>query len=540
MWNNPIFARQRKRMNELRQRHGLSIGILLLATATVLSLIVVAFRMSSSLMLDDGYYYMQIAWNISQGNGCTFDGINQTNGFHPLWQFMLVPLFWTGIGKQGALLAAVGLQTVLFISSGWILYALLYRSAGRSLALTAACTWILNPWLWNKAAVSGMETGLLVTCFGVSCWVFMEVLADRKSPWILGISLTFLAAARIDSLPFSLAIVFVLFFRKVGRKALSAVAPLLVYLALYLIINIALFGYPLPVSGYIKSAFGHGLFEKFISSGDPEFFAHAWHNIAEFATLGGLLPLITVTLVPVVLAACGWVLKDDRRAVFSISLFYAVGFFGYYAFMYSSLISLYTYYFIPLLYLAVICTFLCVGEIENPWIHVLAVFIALLTTAAFSVVYLSSRLTLADFTQSSETNPKYVAIGVINHELPSNALIGCWDAGEIGYRANKPVVNLDGLVNNYEYQEFLRTDGLASYLNRVGITYLINSDEERRRIIEETLHWELLYETSKMVPPMATVFSRSMEVQQHKQPQSITYYIFRRPSSRNAEPQRHP
>ena len=42
---------------------------------------------------DDAYYYFKIASNITQGFGITFDTINPTNGFHPLWMLVLLPLF---------------------------------------------------------------------------------------------------------------------------------------------------------------------------------------------------------------------------------------------------------------------------------------------------------------------------------------------------------------------------------------------------------------------------------------------------------------
>ena len=40
---------------------------------------------------DDTFYYLQIARNIVDGNGPSFDGINNTNGFHPLWLAALLP-----------------------------------------------------------------------------------------------------------------------------------------------------------------------------------------------------------------------------------------------------------------------------------------------------------------------------------------------------------------------------------------------------------------------------------------------------------------
>src|SRR5260221_4128229 len=42
---------------------------------------------------DDAYYYFKVAQNISEGHGSTFDGINQTNGYHPLWMLVCIPIF---------------------------------------------------------------------------------------------------------------------------------------------------------------------------------------------------------------------------------------------------------------------------------------------------------------------------------------------------------------------------------------------------------------------------------------------------------------
>ena len=44
---------------------------------------------------DDFYYYLKIAENFWIKGFFTFDGINITNGFQPLWQFiLLVPSFF--------------------------------------------------------------------------------------------------------------------------------------------------------------------------------------------------------------------------------------------------------------------------------------------------------------------------------------------------------------------------------------------------------------------------------------------------------------
>lgn len=38
---------------------------------------------------DDSFYYLKTARNICSGNGSSFDGINTTNGYHPLWMIIM-------------------------------------------------------------------------------------------------------------------------------------------------------------------------------------------------------------------------------------------------------------------------------------------------------------------------------------------------------------------------------------------------------------------------------------------------------------------
>ena len=509
--------------------------VLSLVSLCVIAVVVMALRTAGPLLLDDGYYYLQIAWHISRGDGTTFDGINLTNGFHPLWQFLLVPVFWAGMGKITAEYAATLLQTVFFLFSGWALYWSLWRFSGRGLALVASCVWLLNPWLWNKAAVSGMETGALVAFLGIACWLFIRLLEDNAPSWQLGIALALLTATRIDMLPFSAAAVLAAALLKGPRSALWVAFPTLIYLSIYLTLNTVIFGHPLPVSGYIKAAAGRELMAQFVTSGNLELFIHAWRNISEFCTLGGRLPWLVPVLAASVLPVGAWQLKGNRRVFFLVCVFNVIVYLGYYACMYSSLLSVYTYYFIPAIYTGIMCTFILLTAISRHWVGLVGIAFLVTATTAFSAIYLINRLTLADFTHPRERLPEQMVIEYINHHLPPRSIVGCWDAGEIGYKSNLPVVNLDGVVNSYQYQRMLREEGLANYLAKLDVSYLTSYHVRMRQIIEKELKWELEWEISVEVPPRRSQFSLASGGQNMKQASTQTYYVFRRPSSDQAK-----
>lgn len=43
---------------------------------------------------DDGYYYLTLARHFAHSFSWTFDGVNPTSGFHPLWAYLLAVVYW--------------------------------------------------------------------------------------------------------------------------------------------------------------------------------------------------------------------------------------------------------------------------------------------------------------------------------------------------------------------------------------------------------------------------------------------------------------
>ena len=67
---------------------GLALVVLAYAAFVLFSSVVdLTFRTT-----DDSYYYFLTASNLASGKGPTFDGLHPTNGFHPLWMGVLVPV----------------------------------------------------------------------------------------------------------------------------------------------------------------------------------------------------------------------------------------------------------------------------------------------------------------------------------------------------------------------------------------------------------------------------------------------------------------
>ncbi|RME22092.1 MAG: hypothetical protein D6798_16635, partial [Deltaproteobacteria bacterium] len=107
------------------------------------------------LLWDDSFYYLEIARNIAAGRGSTFDGLQPTNGYHPLWMAICVKLFAAGIPETWAPRAVLGLGLGLW---GAVLWSVL-RKAG-PLAMVAGVLLGTQAFVL-KGITNGMESAVV-------------------------------------------------------------------------------------------------------------------------------------------------------------------------------------------------------------------------------------------------------------------------------------------------------------------------------------------------------------------------------------------
>ena len=110
---------------------------------------------------DDAYYYFKVAQNISEGHGSTFDGIDITNGYHPLWMLVCIPIF--ALARFDLILP---LRILLLVMSGLSVATaiLLYRLVGKifapALGALAALFWVFSPHIFATLYQNGLESGI--------------------------------------------------------------------------------------------------------------------------------------------------------------------------------------------------------------------------------------------------------------------------------------------------------------------------------------------------------------------------------------------
>jgi hypothetical protein len=110
---------------------------------------------------DDAYYYFKVAQNISEGRGSTFDGINPTNGYHPLWLLVCVPIF--ALARFDLVLplrVLLMLMSGLSVATGILLYRLVGKAFAPPIGAIAALYWVFSYDVLVIVYQQGLETGI--------------------------------------------------------------------------------------------------------------------------------------------------------------------------------------------------------------------------------------------------------------------------------------------------------------------------------------------------------------------------------------------
>jgi hypothetical protein len=210
---------------------------------------------------DDSFYFIMIAKNVVAGNGFSFDGIHATNGFQPLWLFLLLPLALIK-NKTLLLLALLALQSLLNILFFILLYALIKRLTNAKVALISIVFIAFNPFLMPRILLNGMETSLSLFTATLLVYYFVNNFVYRDPTRINYLVLSIISLlsffARLDNvfLISSVYLFILIHYRKRIYnhlpKLLLGSLPFLLVIP-YLISNYRFAGSIIPISGIIKS-----------------------------------------------------------------------------------------------------------------------------------------------------------------------------------------------------------------------------------------------------------------------------------------------
>lgn len=435
----------------------------------------------AGIFLDDGFYYLTIARNAAAGKGFTFDGINATNGFQPLWLYVLIPLFKAGraMGEVGLARAAMLLQAVFLFAGGHFLirFTLAYR---REILLPVVVYFL---YFVFHHLLNGMESALLF----VLSMATLRFAAEKErisayGPSVLhGALLGALFLTRVDAVFFPVALYAIEMYSLARRTpvhfaawkyCLVSAAIFVSVAAAYCIFNFYSFGLLFPISGMLKTS--GALFSGAAFSHLPPLIlflvivtACAAFVLLFFARRKNTWPLRHL---PPVASFLHFVLPAGLLCQF---LFLAA--FGNWAIYQSHFLPF--FFFMPFLISALLpeSFYSAVRKYGGP---VAALSIAVFLKAAHNFTPL---LNNANDREYSFRHASYRAAEWANNNLPAGTVIAMKDCGTFGYFFRGNTINLDGLVNSAEYQRALRSGELQQFLRSRRTGYFAHHSQRERK-----------------------------------------------------------
>jgi hypothetical protein len=421
--------------------------------------------------------------------------MNPTNGFHPLWMLLLLPIYFaagadpeTALRWSFVLVAAVAAITALLAFRAFL------RLSGRTAAWVGVGL-LLQPFAFYPL-VNGLETGILVLFLFLLiertlALDLLAVPATLRRDFLLGtlLGLTFLA--RLDSVFLLPGLVVVLGVRALrapagATAALGAVFAKLVRIGAgfallampYLAWNFLTFGHLVPISGAIKSTAPTVSFEP--------------SRLHTFHTLYGLLQVLAGAAALLLIALLGRMRNATQKGAAP-----AVG---------SAVPLLVMLGIGNLLHLAYSLLFVAWG---GNWWHHASYLPGTLACLTLAFAMAAERMRRPGWLTAAVAGLLVVAavVGVqeegrrrgthrdqwlasarwARDHLPAGSVVGMTDCGIFAYFSQRPTMNLDGIINGYAYQDALRDHHLTAFLGSCHVTHIGGhavSYENGRYVIE--------------------------------------------------------
>jgi hypothetical protein len=434
---------------------------------------------------DDSFYYFKIAQNISLGEGSTFDGVRETNGYHPLWLLIVTGLhsvFGTGLaGDMAPVHAALLLSVGMNVVAGIVLLSILGRYTNSAFIRAGALfVALLNPFFLYQT-INGLETSLsfmLVSIFFLSVLRYQEgSLRTLGGAAVLGVVGGLMTLARLDTALFMAAFLAWILAREGRESYARALVMASVTTALvipWLAWNYAHFGMIMTSASQTGPMVVRVLTEQDNGVGLLTFLKtevyHLYWGIVELLERTGITPLILVGCG----AAAALFLRGDMRlprTLRDIRAEHAL-LAGFFAIWFGNVgvrwMSSHWYFLSIQIFVAVgaaVLLGICFSRIA--WKRLAAACFALAVCFLFAVSWETEVRG-----KGGQQRDMLAMAHYLGETLSPDDEVAVFNAGIIGYFTDGPrIVNVDGLVNNASY-EAMRDRRLFSYIRSEGIRYI--------------------------------------------------------------------
>ena len=463
---------------------------------------------------DDSFMSLKFASNIAAGLGITQAGV-PTNGFQPLYVFLLVPFYWF-LDHHQATVAAAGLLSACSVAAGYFVYLILRELHNVRTGLVGLLLWTVSAH-FTRVGLNGLETSLANLMMLVVIYLHLRSKCPGQrfgvlSAISLGLVMGLAMLARLDLglllVPLGIDQIRVRLVRRQMDPLGLIVTSAAIVIAPWFIFSLVECGRLTPISGAATRMVAQLYGSPEGPAREPSYFpldevpgeyytsnlAHAGRTLVESTALAIPAHLLTssVVLGPVVVAlvivltafaARNGIRDDDSppprlRDVFR-RLWYLWVFCGL-------LIGAYCFYFFAQ---------------WHYWRYLTPVAIALLLPSAVLLSWIGQRaarggrwrwvgiavvtvlvaggirdhaLLFGPVDKTGIAARLYADAITIRDSWTPRMKVGSFESGTLDYFIDADIYNLDGKTSSGAYQA-LRTGTMAEYIHELQLDYVISS-----------------------------------------------------------------
>lgn len=455
-------------------------------------------------LYDDMFYYLRVAQHIAAGSGSTFDGVEPTNGFHPLW--MLLCVFFALLLSGNALVHAVlTVAAVLHVAQGIVLSRILSEYVRYPLVLLLTGLYLLN---WRTLAINlcGLESALatLVALLIVKQLLLADVSSSIGRSFAMGLLLGLGVLARFDLLllaGFGCLWILLESREHMRRPLVQRLQSCGAAVAGVVLMLLPWFAFSWRTSGSLLPNSRHAV--KFLSGieYDPtnvlqiieqlgkQLRSFVWWS-SDIANMLGLFPFVSpygkgmyvaaLLVFGTFVGVTGGliVFRAERRARLALLvMLYCSIHAGYYAVFHRVELR----YILPAIALFLIPAGILVELLLKRYDSATTRKVFAATAAGVALSVTIAGLVAAERGHGSVRAHKYHYVA---HDMATwlaknhpNAIVGSWNAGVLSYFSQTQLVNLDGVINDAALKALGR-GRIGDYIIDRGITLIVEEPSQ--------------------------------------------------------------
>jgi len=258
--------------------------------------------------------------------------------------------------------------------------------------------------------------------------------------------------------------------RVIGLLAVLAI-PAVLAMAVYMVFNQWQFGVAVPISGLIKRAVLPPTLEGMIGQ-------WLW-PLGPITRRTGIWPVAgALVLAAAIVGGCAAIFPPVRQLLAQLFRRYDWLWLGS-ALLYSYLAFSATYianwYYVPMLLLATLVAAdllaLALAALHSPIMRRAA-----LSFVSAGLLFGHGALAMSEFhPRKNDTIAETLRAATwVRETLPADAVGASWSAGVLAYFSERQIVNLDGLINSYEYYGAMRQNRAAEFVLAQGVDFVFD------------------------------------------------------------------